>query len=253
VSTRWNGWPHPPGIRPQDGWGNQARRKRPDRRHADYYRALAEEAEPQVRGPEQIAWLDRLERDQGYLRAALRWWIERGEAEPGLRMGSALQWSWYLRGHLSEGRAWLEELLAMPAPEVTWARPKALTGAGSLAIQRGDYRTARALCGESVALAREVGDRWRVAYALRVAGDAAAREGDYAAAQPALAEGLAIARELGARWLTALTLFNHTRVDRALGEYAAARTPRRVVSAVPAGRRRMGHRARPLSAGRGGL
>ncbi len=193
------------------------------RRHADYYLALAEQAEPQLRGPQQIAWLDRLERDHGNLRAALRWWIGRGEAEPGLRMGGALQWFWYLHGLLSEGRAWLEELLAMPAPSITWARPKALTGAGSLAIQRGDYRTARTLCGESVALAREVGDRWRVAYALRVMGDAAAREGDYAAAQRALAEGLEIARELGAGWLTALTLFNHTRVDRALGEYAAAR------------------------------
>ncbi|HEV8636796.1 MAG TPA: tetratricopeptide repeat protein, partial [Chloroflexota bacterium] len=206
--------------------GDPAEAAAMQRRHAEYYLVLAEEAEPRLRAAEQVTWLDRLELEHGNLRAALRWWVEHGEVEHGLRMGGALRWFWYLRGHLTEGRTWLEKLLALPmpsAPRARWARAKALGGAGNVATQRGDYGTARALFSESVALAREVGDRWWLAFALRGLGHVAHRSGDYAAAPPVLHEALTTARELGDGWLTALTLFHYGRLERALGDYAAAR------------------------------
>ena len=50
-------------------------------RHADFFLALAEEAEPRLRGPEDMEWLERLETEHDNMRAALSWALERGEVE----------------------------------------------------------------------------------------------------------------------------------------------------------------------------
>jgi hypothetical protein len=50
----------------ESGGGDEARG-----RHLDYFLALAREAEPRLRGPEQVAWLQRLESEHDNLRAAL--------------------------------------------------------------------------------------------------------------------------------------------------------------------------------------
>ena len=59
-------------------------------RHRDWYLHLAEQADLQLRGPEPVIWLDRLEIEHDNLRTGLAWCIERGEAEVGLRLGAAL-------------------------------------------------------------------------------------------------------------------------------------------------------------------
>src|SRR5262249_37908031 len=88
-------------------------------RHAEHYLALAEEAAAQLRGSAQGAWLERLEEESGNLRAALHWALDRdsGPSEQraalGLRLASALWRFWHVRGYLSEGQRWLEELLAL--------------------------------------------------------------------------------------------------------------------------------------------
>src|SRR5207249_2151550 len=86
------------------------------RRHALYYLDLAERAEPELRGPRQAAWLERLESERGNLRAALRWAKTEGAVEVGLRIAGALGWFWFRRG-MSEGRAWLDEMLSMTSTE----------------------------------------------------------------------------------------------------------------------------------------
>ena len=72
-----------------------------ERRHVAYYLALAETAEEGTQGPEQVAWLDRLEHEQGNLRAAFYWAQARGEAELCLRLAAAQQSFWLRRGQLS--------------------------------------------------------------------------------------------------------------------------------------------------------
>src|SRR5919202_1421218 len=55
------------------------------RAHAAYYLGLAEEAAPELEGPEQAAWMARLEREHANLRAALQWTLAHsGPAEPAL-------------------------------------------------------------------------------------------------------------------------------------------------------------------------
>src|SRR3712207_4203505 len=96
------------------------------RAHTEYFLALAEEAELMLWGPEDAAWLDRLEREHDNMRAALSWSMEQDEVELALRLGGALRWFWSMAGYYSEGRSWLEAALAKEGPASAEARIKAL-------------------------------------------------------------------------------------------------------------------------------
>jgi tetratricopeptide (TPR) repeat protein len=111
-------------------------------------------------------WLDRLEVEHDNLRAALRWSLDTEEAELGLRMGAALWWFWYVHGHLSQGRRWLEGCLSLRSPGQSRTRASALEGAGWQAMWQGQLEDAKALLQEALALFRELKDEEGVASAL---------------------------------------------------------------------------------------
>jgi predicted ATPase len=90
--------------------------------HASFFLTLAEAAEPELSGPQQRLWVDRLEREHDNLREALSWVLERGKTELGLRFGGALWRFWHNRGYLSEGIGWLEEVLAVSGSAPALAR-----------------------------------------------------------------------------------------------------------------------------------
>jgi predicted ATPase len=195
------------------------------RRHAEYFLALAEEAEPELTGPEQAAWLERLEEEHDNLRAALRWAEESGEAETGLRLGGALWRFWDVRGHYSEGRERLAALLALSGASGRMAaRAKALNGAGNLAWSQSDYAAARSLHEEGLTIRRELGDKRDIALSLNSLGIVARRQGDYAAARSLLEKSLAIERELGNKRGIAMSLNNLGLVAASQDDYAAARS-----------------------------
>ena len=130
--------------------------------HAAFFLALAEAAAPRLHGPEQLSWLERLETEHDNLRAALAWSLERGETETALRLTGALGAFWRVRGHLSEGRAWLDRALAGGTAGGGGAlRAKALQEAGTLAWCQGDYGAATALLEESLARWRTLEDATR--------------------------------------------------------------------------------------------
>jgi predicted ATPase/DNA-binding CsgD family transcriptional regulator len=75
-------------------------------RHAAYYLAFATQGAKLLQGPERTAWLDRLERDQGNVRAALHWFGDRGDAQACLQLMLALL-------PFRDARAWLEAILPL--------------------------------------------------------------------------------------------------------------------------------------------
>jgi predicted ATPase len=87
------------------------------RKHTQYYLALAEAAQPQATGQwDEVKWwwgFTRLKREHDNVRAALSWAIQNLEVETGARLALALWWFWLEHGYLSDGRQWMEALLAM--------------------------------------------------------------------------------------------------------------------------------------------
>ena len=112
-------------------------------RHAAYYLALAECAEPELWGPEERTWLRRVEREHENFQAALRWATDRGDAETAMRLAAALAYFWWVLGHLREGRRWLEQALALSPNAPTRFRGRALVGAATLAASLGDQSAGR--------------------------------------------------------------------------------------------------------------
>src|SRR5439155_13158295 len=106
-------------------------------RHAAHYLAFAERAMEAVAGarvwvafgsPSQVAWFARLEQEHDNLRLALAWAAEQGAAEALVRFGAALWWFWTIRGHLAEGRRWLEAALGHGEATPSQPRARALCG-----------------------------------------------------------------------------------------------------------------------------
>ncbi len=173
--------------------------------HAAFFLDLAERAEPELVGPDQGLWFDRLEADHDNLRAALAWATEQNEAETSLRLAGALWRFWAIRGYLSEGRGWLERALSLEPitgagdGAVLAPRAKALHHLGNMDYDLGDYAQAQARYDASLAIRRELGDRGGVAASLNGLGLVAACTGDYARARALHEEALAIRRSLDDR------------------------------------------------------
>jgi DNA-binding CsgD family transcriptional regulator/tetratricopeptide (TPR) repeat protein len=192
--------------------------------HAEHFLALAEEAEPLLRGPEQGAWLDRLEAEHDNFRATLEWSLSSaGNPETALRLSGALVWFWQTRSYATEGRRWLMAALEGRAGSPA-ARMKALYGAGWLAHLQRDSAVAQPLLEESLALTRELGDNWTAAWVLYLLGRVAYFEGDSGTARARGEACLAMAQELGDRWLVAFGLHILGLAAHIEADYPAARS-----------------------------
>jgi non-specific serine/threonine protein kinase len=192
--------------------------------HARYYLALAEQAEAELWGPAASYWLDRLAADHDNMRAALEWGLSEGGpigGEIALRLAGALARYWWTRSYLVEGQHWLTRALAS-AHGRSAARMKALHGAGWLAHFRRDSGTARALFEQSLTIARELDDRWTVAWVLHGLGRIAYFDRDQEAARSFGEQSLAVAEALGDRWLIAWALHLLGLAAHIAGDFGAA-------------------------------
>ncbi|HET8851782.1 MAG TPA: tetratricopeptide repeat protein, partial [Ktedonobacteraceae bacterium] len=197
--------------------------------HAAYYLTLAEKAEPELEGSQQVAWLERLEREHDNLRAVLAWSLERQPGEEvgrrrelALRLGKALTRFWITRGHLREGRAFLEQALIEREDTPTALLARAHLVTGTFAWYQGDYDRAEELCQQSLTSYRELGDQWGIATCLHGAMRLALARGNARAARACGEEALAIFRTLGDKGEAARTLEGLTLVALSQGNYAEA-------------------------------
>ncbi|HEV8339260.1 MAG TPA: tetratricopeptide repeat protein, partial [bacterium] len=191
------------------------------RRHAEHFLALAEEAEPNLRGSPR-EWLDRLESEHDNLRAVLDWLEASGENQLSLRLAGVLSRFWAMRGHLAEGRRHLENALRTDE-QPTAARAKALNGLALVAISAGDAATGTLRAEEGLTLHRTLRDPWGTAHASFLLGAAATELADFARAQPLLEESLRVFRELGDEHYTLLATRVLAWTHFELGDRARAR------------------------------
>jgi predicted ATPase/serine/threonine protein kinase len=195
------------------------------RAHAAYCLVLAEEEATEQRGAERAEWLERFALEHDNFRAGLEWLTETGDAEWGLRLGTALFRFWETREYLAEGRDRLGKLLKIAAAAApTKARARALFAAGVLAGEQGDYASADVLLRESQDIARQLGDKRGVAVSLNALAVLARDQGDVAAAHSWFEESLVVWRELGDQKAVARSLSNLASVAKLQGDYPRARS-----------------------------
>jgi len=198
--------------------------------HAAYFLRLAEETAPKLVGPEQAAWLERLEREHDNLRAAMELSLEQARKEEAgarremaLRLVGALRRFWFMRGPFSEGRAFLEQALAASRGAPAAARVKALSAAAQLALEQGDDEQVEMLAQESLALYRELGARRGIAYSLWLLGHVTWRKkNNFPAARSLFEESLALYREVNDQEGLAWSIFSLADMLSLQGEYAQA-------------------------------
>ncbi|HEU5014453.1 MAG TPA: tetratricopeptide repeat protein [Roseiflexaceae bacterium] len=228
--------------------------------HLHWFVALAEAAEPQLNGAEQQVWMERLERDGANIRVALQWAFSHHD-ELAARLCGAIWRFWWIRGHISEGRRWLDQALTANLPPALRAR--VLSGAGAMASfqqdiaraytcfmeatalhralgnqpeiarnldntgvmlnRMGKHAEARALFEESLAIDQALEDPRGIAFAFGNLADTAYYAGNYAEAEHFYQRSLALHRELGDQHSIAISLTNLGEVARLRNDYHHAR------------------------------
>jgi predicted ATPase/DNA-binding CsgD family transcriptional regulator/transcriptional regulator with XRE-family HTH domain len=180
------------------------------RAHAHYFLALAEQAEPQLRGRDQRIWYLRLERERDNLRVALRWLLDQDEdanREAALRLAGAMGFFWIMRGHHAEGLGWLEEALTKAPQGNPATRARGMIYAGRLFVQQHALERAHATLEEALALANARADGVAAVEALTYLGCRALYAGEMAESARLLNEALRRGRELGNTYGIASALF----------------------------------------------
>ena len=171
-------------------------------RHAAYVLALAEQAAPELLGPEQQIWLDRLDRELDNVRVALAWARSNGDLEVGLRLALALAVFCEERGHVREGCEWLETLLqalteSASAEHLAPLHARALAAHAWLTHIKGDYQRARLLAEQSLARWLQLDQIGNSPVALNVLAFVARQEGDLARQEALFRQSLAMTRAAG--------------------------------------------------------
>jgi predicted ATPase/DNA-binding XRE family transcriptional regulator len=165
------------------------------RRHAVFFLGLAEEARPELRGSRQVEWLERLEQENGNLRATMSWALAEDEAETATRLGWALWTFWWLRDHQQESHRWIGELLKRDIPPVV--RPRAFQIAAMTAYLQGDRERSTRFLREGLELSERAEDTLCEAYARFWLGLEAVDHEDFEKAISRFEEALPLFRKSG--------------------------------------------------------
>ena len=193
-------------------------------RHAWYYLSLVEQADRYLRSSARETWLVQLRAEQENLRTALAWSLtSQGDLEAGIRIAGVLYWFWLHEGTWSEGRTWLEQLLArVPHHAGSIPLARAVHGLSVLVWVQGERQLAEHLAREAVALARRSEDDAMVATALRLLVQVELSQGERKAAREFAEESVRLARKQGDHWNLASSLSVLGTVLQTQGDYLQA-------------------------------
>jgi len=172
---------------------------------AAFFLELVETGRPLAGGLATKEWLERVETEHNNIRTALALYRDRDPAA-ALRLAASMAAFWSLRGHHSEGRQRLNELLDL-APADSASRVSGLNGAGWLALDQGDYAMASRLFGQSIGLAQALGDTVGEGIATVYLGRCKLSSLQIAAAVPDVERAAALVTAAEDRPAIALTMF----------------------------------------------
>src|SRR6516225_4353211 len=189
--------------------------------HAAAFLALVEADGRPHAGLARKDWLERVEAEHNNIRAALSWYPEHDPAA-ALRLAAAMSAFWSLRGHHTEGRQWLRDLLGL-VPDPGVARVSALNGAAWLAIDQGDYAVGAGLLGESIGLSHALGDTIGESIATLYLGRCKMSGLRIIEAVPDVERAVALANEAGDRPAIAFTTMYSALAAQLTGQLEVAR------------------------------
>ena len=192
------------------------------RTHAEYFLALGEEAEPHLQAVQGVEWLNRLEEEHDNLRTALSWSLE-NEPETAARLAGSLTLFWNFHGHLAEGHQWFEKVLDCRCDIPANTRWKILYGIGLIAILQGNYHSGRNFLEQSIDTANLASDRRRAAISANTLAMALFELGNLRQARTLTEESLAIGKELNDKYVIARALLTSGELARSEDDYEAAR------------------------------
>lgn len=192
-------------------------------RHCEYYAGFADEAGRGLQQADPHVWLDRVAEELPNVRSALEFAISSAKPDLAARLCAGVWRYWRTRGRYSEGRLFLERVLAMTTEERGERRRDLLHGAAAMAFRQGDYGRARELWTECYVECRELGDTLTAITSLGNLGITAAIVHDWEAAESYYREALDLSREAGDRRAEATTLCNLGTMALKRAELASAR------------------------------
>jgi predicted ATPase/DNA-binding CsgD family transcriptional regulator len=169
--------------------------------HASFFLELAERAKPELTGPDQKLWFERLDREKDNSRSAFNWLLK-NEVEAAARLASGLFWYWHTYTLWSEGREWYDRLLKsgiLPdesQPLTTAMRAQILYEAGWIAADEMDTSQSQVLSEQSLALYRELRDKRGVALVLNTLSWLIYYQSDFSKAKALAEESLNLYKEV---------------------------------------------------------
>lgn len=191
--------------------------------HLHWALSHAEQGAAALEGPGQRAWLEEFEVEHDNFRAALGWGTARRDCEAAVGLAAALGRFWEVRGHVSEGRRWLDLALGQNPGAPPALRAKAASSAGLLAFRGRDYAAARTIYEESLALHWSAGDRLGATGVLHAMGNIAFQRREWDEGRRLFEESLSIGRELRDDRVIAASLTNLGAVAEVQGDHHSAR------------------------------
>lgn len=188
-------------------------------RHAEYFVALVERAEPELRMAPHIRWFQQFELERDNMREVLEWSLDQGDVRLGVRLVGVIWLFWFAYGHHVEGLRWTQRLLPQLHKMPESQHAKFLIGAGNMAMT-SDFDTAKPLFLRALEISRQLGDKPNTAWAL--AHMASIRSGE-AEAMTIAQEALSLFRELDHQPGIAHTLNVIGEIARRGGDDASAK------------------------------